>query len=79
MYLFSTIILYVYYLYCRYWRLSGRPTVCLLVREEHMRDPHFKQMLDLFAMLKKGHCDGVKVRLGRLQNLISSSCIGMPF
>lgn len=21
----------------RYWRLSGRPTVCLLVREEHMR------------------------------------------
>ncbi|XP_045512469.1 probable phosphorylase b kinase regulatory subunit beta isoform X5 [Pieris brassicae] len=59
----------------KYWRLSGRPTVCLLVREEHMRDPHFKQMLDLFAMLKKGHCDGVKVRLGRLQNLISSSCI----
>ncbi|KOB70249.1 putative phosphorylase kinase [Operophtera brumata] len=44
-----------------YWRLSGRPTVCLLVREEHMRDPHFKQMLDLFAMLKKGHCDGVKL------------------
>jgi len=33
-------------------------------------------MLDLFAMLKKGHCDGVKVRLGRLQNLLSSSCIG---
>uniref|UniRef100_A0A2H1X1Q5 Phosphorylase b kinase regulatory subunit n=1 Tax=Spodoptera frugiperda TaxID=7108 RepID=A0A2H1X1Q5_SPOFR len=48
----------------KYWRLSGRPTVCLLVREEHMRDPHFKHMLDLFAMLKKGHCDGVKVRLG---------------
>ncbi|KAH9639892.1 hypothetical protein HF086_015743 [Spodoptera exigua] len=44
----------------KYWRLSGRPTVCLLVREEHMRDPHFKHMLDLFAMLKKGHCDGVK-------------------
>ncbi|XP_041971437.1 probable phosphorylase b kinase regulatory subunit beta isoform X2 [Aricia agestis] len=59
----------------KYWRLSGRPTVCLLVREEHMRDPHFKQMLDLYAMLKKGYCDGVKVRLGRLQNLISSSCI----
>ena len=50
--------------------------MCLLVREEHMRDPHFKHMLDLFAMLKKGHCDGVKVRLGRLQNLISSSCMG---
>ncbi|XP_058795642.1 probable phosphorylase b kinase regulatory subunit beta [Phymastichus coffea] len=59
----------------RYWRLSGRPTVCLLIREEHMRDPQFKEMLDLFAMLKKGYCDGTKVRIGRLQNLISSSCI----
>jgi len=40
------------------------------------RDPHFKEMLDLLAMLKKGYCDGMKVRIGRLQNLISSSCIG---
>ncbi|XP_043276560.1 probable phosphorylase b kinase regulatory subunit beta isoform X2 [Venturia canescens] len=59
----------------KYWRLSGRPTVCLLIREEHMRDPQFKEMLDLLAMLKKGYCDGTKVRIGRLQNLISSSCI----
>ncbi|XP_065353861.1 probable phosphorylase b kinase regulatory subunit beta isoform X1 [Cloeon dipterum] len=59
----------------RYWRLSGRPTACLLIREEHMRDPQFKEMLDLLAMLKKGYCDGLKVRVGRLQNLISSSCI----
>ncbi|XP_049821939.1 probable phosphorylase b kinase regulatory subunit beta isoform X3 [Aethina tumida] len=59
----------------RYWRLSGRPTVCLLIREEHMRDPQFKKMLDLLAMLKKGYCDSVKVRIGRLQNLISSSCV----
>lgn len=34
-------------------------------------------MLDLFAMLKKGNCDGIKVRIGRLQNLLSSSCMGM--
>lgn len=60
----------------RYWRLSGRPTVCLLIREEHMRDPQFKKMVDLLAMLKKGYCDSVKVRIGRLQNLISSSCVG---
>lgn len=60
----------------KYWRLSGRPTVCLLIREEHMRDPQFKEMLDLLAMLKKGFCDGMKVRIGRLQNLISSSCMG---
>lgn len=63
----------------RYWRLSGRPTVCILIREEHMRDPQFKEMLELLAMLKKGHCDGLKVRTGRLQNLISSSCIGKFF
>jgi hypothetical protein len=36
-------------------------------------------MLDLLAMLKKGYCDGMKVRIGRLQNLISSSCIGMRY
>lgn len=36
-------------------------------------------MLELLAMLKKGHCDGLKVRTGRLQNLISSSCIGTCF
>ncbi|XP_076321382.1 putative phosphorylase b kinase regulatory subunit beta isoform X1 [Tachypleus tridentatus] len=59
----------------KYWRMSGRPTVCILIREEHMRDIHFKEMLDMFAMLKKGHCDGVKIHTGRLQNLISSSCI----
>uniref|UniRef100_A0A182K421 Phosphorylase b kinase regulatory subunit n=1 Tax=Anopheles christyi TaxID=43041 RepID=A0A182K421_9DIPT len=59
----------------KYWRLSGRPTVCLLIREEHMRDPQFKEMIDLLAMLKKGYCDDMKVRIGRLQNLISSSCI----
>lgn len=55
--------------------MSGRPTVCILIREEHMRDVHFKEMLDLLAMLKKGDCGGLKIRTGRLQNLISSSCI----
>ncbi|BET00920.1 Phosphorylase B kinase [Nesidiocoris tenuis] len=59
----------------KYWRLSGRPTVCLLIREEHMRDPQFKEMLDLMAMLKKGYCEGIKVRIGRLQNLTASSCV----
>lgn len=60
---------------CRYWRLSGRPTVCLVIREEHMRDPQFNKMVDLLAMFKKGYCDCVKVRIGRLQNLLASSCI----
>ncbi|XP_042207580.1 probable phosphorylase b kinase regulatory subunit beta isoform X3 [Homarus americanus] len=59
----------------KYWRLSGRPTVCILIREEHMRDVHFRELLDLLAMLKSGYCDGLKIRTGRLQNLIASSCI----
>jgi len=32
-------------------------------------------MVDLLAMLKTGSCEGVKVRVGRLQNLMSSSCV----
>jgi phosphorylase kinase alpha/beta subunit len=57
------------------WRLSGRPTMVLIIKEDHMRDRKFKELLDLFAELKRGHCDGLKVRIGRLQNLIASSCI----
>ncbi|RWS29536.1 putative phosphorylase b kinase regulatory subunit beta-like protein [Leptotrombidium deliense] len=60
----------------KYWRMSGRPTVCVLIREEHLRDVHFREMLDLLAQFKKGFLDsGLKVKTGRLQNLISSSCI----
>ncbi|CAL4122771.1 unnamed protein product, partial [Meganyctiphanes norvegica] len=59
----------------KYWKLSGRPTVCLIIREDHMRDIHFRELLDLLAQLKTGFCEGVKVRTGRLQNLIASSCI----
>lgn len=60
----------------KYWRMSGRPTVCLLIREEHLRDIHFREMLDLLVQFKKGILDSrLKVKTGRLQNLISSSCI----
>lgn len=40
-----------------------------------MRDTHFRQLLELLAMLKSGNCYGLKTRMGRLQNLISSACI----
>lgn len=59
----------------KYWRMSGRPTVCVIVREEHLRDVNFKEMLHLLAQFKKGYLDsGLKIKIGRLQNLISSSC-----
>eukprot|EP00092_Neocalanus_flemingeri_P018371 GFUD01019880.1.p1 GENE.GFUD01019880.1~~GFUD01019880.1.p1 ORF type:complete len:1110 (+),score=249.46 GFUD01019880.1:78-3407(+) len=59
----------------KYWRLVGRPTFCILISEQDMRDPQFSEMLKFLAELRHGHCEGVKVRLGRLQNLLSSSCI----
>lgn len=49
--------------------------MAILIREENMRDSHFRQLLELFAMLKSGNCYGLKVRLGRLQNLINTACI----
>lgn len=56
--------------------MSGRPTVCILLREEHIRDVNFREMLDLLSQFKKGILDsGLKIKTGRLQNLISSSCI----
>jgi len=59
----------------RCWRLAGRPTFCIVISEDNMRDPQFPKMLALLADLKRGNCDGVKIRLGRLQNLIASSCV----
>ena len=59
----------------KYWRMSGRPTICILIREEHIRDVNFKEMLDLLVEFKKGYLQsGLKIKTGRLQNLISSSC-----
>jgi len=57
------------------WRLVGRPTFCILVSEQDMRDPQFSEMLKFLAELSQGHCEGIKVRLGRVQNLQTSSCV----
>ncbi|OTF80695.1 phosphorylase b kinase regulatory subunit beta-like protein [Euroglyphus maynei] len=61
----------------KYWRMSGRPTVCIMLREENLRDVNFKEMLDLLVEFKKGYLTstGLKIKTGRLQNLISSSSI----
>lgn len=60
----------------KYWRMSGRPTVCILIREEYLRDVNFKEMLDLLVQFKQGYLQsGLKIKTGRLQNLISSSCM----
>ncbi|KAI7690073.1 putative phosphorylase b kinase regulatory subunit beta [Sarcoptes scabiei] len=59
----------------KYWRMNGRPTVCIILREENLRDVKFKEMLDLLVQFKRGYLSstGLKIKIGRLQNLISSA------
>ncbi|KAL3859718.1 hypothetical protein ACJMK2_009920 [Sinanodonta woodiana] len=57
------------------WKLAGRPTFCMLIRESSLRGPNYNEFLDLLAQFKRGDVDGVRVRIGKLQSLISSSCV----
>ncbi|XP_048576462.1 phosphorylase b kinase regulatory subunit beta [Nematostella vectensis] len=56
------------------WSMRGRPTLCFLLKENNLRGKHFHEMLDLLASFKSGECAGVKVRLGKLQTLVSTGC-----
>ena len=38
------------------------------------RGANFSHALELLAAFKKGECSGARVRLGRLQQLLSTSC-----
>ncbi|KAI0220911.1 Phosphorylase b kinase regulatory subunit beta [Lamellibrachia satsuma] len=57
------------------WKLAGRPTFCMIIREDNLRGPNARYIFQLLAQFKRGDCDGIKVRLGRLQEFISSACI----
>ncbi|KAK6052039.1 phosphorylase kinase alpha/beta, partial [Cooperia oncophora] len=37
------------------WKLTGRPTMCLLLREENIVGEYFEHILDLLVQLKTGH------------------------
>ncbi|XP_065827266.1 phosphorylase b kinase regulatory subunit beta-like [Oscarella lobularis] len=56
------------------WNMEGRPTVVLLLRENTIKGANFSHALELLAAFKKGECSGARVRLGRLQQLLSTSC-----
>ncbi|XP_052816202.1 phosphorylase b kinase regulatory subunit beta-like isoform X2 [Mya arenaria] len=57
------------------WKLAGRPTFCMLIRENNIRGTNFTEFLELLAAFKSGDVDGIRVRVGRLQTLISSACV----
>ena len=59
----------------RRWRLRGRPTYCIPIREENMRDQQFPDLLGLLLEIKNLRIDNVKVSLGRMQNFMNSACI----
>ncbi|CDW56195.1 phosphorylase b kinase regulatory [Trichuris trichiura] len=56
------------------WQLDSRPTYCLLLKEDLVLGEHFPKFLNLLVDMRNGHCDGVRIQVGRLQNLLSSSC-----
>ncbi|PAV84588.1 hypothetical protein WR25_10127 [Diploscapter pachys] len=59
----------------RRWKLAGRPTLCLVLREENVLGEYFDHILGLLVQLKNGHVNGVRVRLGRVHQLLNSACI----
>ncbi|GFN77190.1 phosphorylase b kinase regulatory subunit beta, partial [Plakobranchus ocellatus] len=57
------------------WKLSGRPTWCMVIRENAIRGHNFVEFLELLSQFKRGDVDGIRVRLGRLQTFISSAAV----
>uniref|UniRef100_A0A0B7AGG0 Phosphorylase b kinase regulatory subunit n=1 Tax=Arion vulgaris TaxID=1028688 RepID=A0A0B7AGG0_9EUPU len=57
------------------WKLSGRPTWCMVIRENAIRGHNFVEFLELLSQFKRGDVDGIRVRLGRLQSFISSAAV----
>lgn len=57
------------------WKLHGRPTWCMIIRENAIRGQNFNEFLDLLAQFKKGNVDGIHIRLGKLQSFTSTACV----
>nr|XP_002732441.1 PREDICTED: phosphorylase b kinase regulatory subunit beta-like [Saccoglossus kowalevskii] len=57
------------------WTMHARPTFCVIIREDHISGSSPYEMLDLLASFKRGECNGIKVKIGRLQTMIDTSII----
>ncbi|CDH93396.1 Phosphorylase b kinase regulatory subunit [Caenorhabditis elegans] len=49
--------------------------MCVVLREENVAGEYFDHILDLLVQLKNGHINGIRVRLGRVHQLLNSCCI----
>ncbi|TMS39891.1 hypothetical protein L596_006347 [Steinernema carpocapsae] len=56
------------------WKLSGRPTMCIVLREENLTGEYFNHMLGLLLNLKNGFINGIRVRTGRVTQLLNTGC-----
>uniref|UniRef100_A0A915E5Y7 Phosphorylase b kinase regulatory subunit n=1 Tax=Ditylenchus dipsaci TaxID=166011 RepID=A0A915E5Y7_9BILA len=59
----------------RRWKLAGRPTFCMVLREENVVGEYFDNMLDLLVSLKNGFVNGIRVRIGRIHQLLNTGCL----
>ena len=57
------------------WRMHGRPTYCLLLREDNFKSGSAPLIFNLLAEMRQGQCSGVHVQLARLQVAISQACV----
>ncbi|KAL7671522.1 hypothetical protein ACOME3_006418 [Neoechinorhynchus agilis] len=59
----------------RGWKLKGRPVYLLLIKEAHVKSQQKTEILSLLDAVKTGEVNGVRVRLSRLQTVVSSAVI----
>nr|XP_021396647.1 phosphorylase b kinase regulatory subunit beta [Lonchura striata domestica] len=59
----------------QYWKMHGRPLFVVLIREDNIRGSRFSPILDMLAAFRKGLVGGVKVRVDRVQTLISGAVV----
>ncbi|BHF72293.1 hypothetical protein SprV_0401535700 [Sparganum proliferum] len=57
------------------WRMKGRPTYCFLVKEDMILGPGRDQLIRFLVSLQSSYVDGVRIVLGRAQNLVATGCI----
>ena len=57
------------------WNLPGRPTMTVMLTNAMFYSANMKHLLNLMVSLKSGICNRVRVRVGRIKELIHTSCI----
>lgn len=57
------------------WKLHGRPTWCMIIRENAIKGQNFGHFLNLLSQFKKGNVDGIHIRLGKLQSFLTTGCV----